>query len=68
MDTTGTKDFVLYSEVSLAHGEVADIAPLFICGQLMMMGWAMDNEKIVLIIDLKPLDKNQGHVWALLQL
>ena len=30
MDTTGTKDFVLYSEVSFAQGVIADHAPLTI--------------------------------------
>ena len=29
-DTTGTKDFVLYSEVSLAQGMIVDHAPLTI--------------------------------------
>ena len=28
MDTTGTKDFVLYSEVSFAQGVIVDHAPL----------------------------------------
>ena len=30
MDTTGTKDFVLYSEVSFAQGVIVDHAPLTI--------------------------------------
>ena len=30
MDTTGTKDFVLYSEVSFAQGVIADHTPLTI--------------------------------------
>ena len=30
MDTTGTKDFVLYSKVSFAQGMIVDHAPLTI--------------------------------------
>ena len=56
MDTTGTKDFVLYSEVSFAQGAVVDHIPLTIVAT-----YAVDHE-ISCIDDrsngIYPLDNN----------
>ena len=50
-DTTGTKDFVLYSEVSFAQGVIADHAPLTIVANYAGARlWTMKS--VVLIKDL----------------
>ena len=51
MDTTGTKDFVLYSEVSFAQGVIVDHAPLTIVASYAGARlWTMKS--VVLIKDL----------------
>ena len=40
MDTTGTTDFVLYSEVSLAQGVIVDQTPLTIVASYAGATWA----------------------------
>ena len=50
-DTTGTKDFVLYSEVSFAQGVIVDHAPLTIVASYAGARlWTMKS--VVLIRDL----------------
>ena len=63
MDTTGT--FVLYSEESFAQGLFkVDHAPLTIVASYAgERQWTMKS--VLLMIDLL---KNQGHIWAILQL
>ena len=51
MDTTGTKDFVLYSEVSFAQGVIVDHAPLAVVASYAGARlWTMQS--VVLIKDL----------------
>ena len=51
MDTTGTKDFVLYNEVSFAQGVIVDHAPLTIVANYAGARlWIMKS--VVLIKDL----------------
>ena len=53
MDTTGTKDFVLYSEVSFAQGVIVDHAPLTILASYSGASlWTMISVTVVLIEDL----------------
>ena len=50
-DTTGTKDFVLYSEVSFAQGVIIDHAPLIIVASYVGARlWTMTS--VVLMNDL----------------
>ena len=43
-DTTGTKDFVLYSEVSFAQRVIVDHAPLTIVASQLCWSKTMDHE------------------------
>ena len=53
MDTTGTKDFVLYSEVSFAQGVIVDHAPLTIVASYAGARlWTIKS--VVLILILSP--------------
>ena len=66
MDTTGTRDFVLYSEASLAQGVIVDHAPQA-CNRGLHWRKTMDHEISYIgkrSIDIEPLDKNQGAVSA----
>ena len=67
-DTTRTKDFVLYSKGSFAEWVIVDHASLTIVAS---QSKTMDHEISWIdkrSIDIQPLDKNQGHIWAILQL
>ena len=57
MDTTGTKDFVLYSEVSFAQGVIVDHTPLAIMASYAGARlWTMNyiNKEYLLILALRP--------------
>ena len=63
MDTTGTKDFVLYSEVSFAQGPCLSYNRGRLCWSKTVDHEICSTDKRS--IDSYPLDKNQGHIWGL---
>ena len=61
-DTTGTKNFVLNSEVSFVQGVIVYHTPLAIVASY--AGASLRTMiPVVLMIDLLIFNKNQGHIW-----